>query len=61
MPAPVTVVLLAVTALVVVAAALCREVFVIRLRARRDLDRYLQWLVQHATGPVSVSRSLRPY
>ena len=61
MPAPVLVVLLAVTTLVVVTAALCREVLVLRARQRRDLDCYLRWLLQHATGPVNISRRLRPY
>jgi hypothetical protein len=60
MPAPFLVVLLAVTTLVVVTAALCREVLVLRAR-QRDLDCYLRWLLQHATGPVNVSRRLRPY
>lgn len=57
------VVLLAVTTLVLVAAALCREVLLIRGRERRDLDCYLQWLLEHATGPVkvSLSRPLRSY
>ena len=61
MPGAFLLVLLAVTALVVVAAALCREVLVIRFRARRDLDGYLQWLLKHATGPVNVNRPLRSY
>lgn len=61
MPAPFLVVLLAVTTLVLVAAALGREVLVLRARRRRDLDGYLRWLLQHATGPVNVSRPLRPY
>lgn len=53
MPAPLLVVLLAVTTLVVVAAGLCCEV--LALRARRDVERYLQWLLEHATGPVSLA------
>ena len=61
MPAPFLIVLLAVTTLVVVAAALCREVFVLRARQRRDLDCYLRWLLQHATGPVNLNRPLRSY
>jgi len=61
MQAPFLVVLLAVTTLVVVAAALCREVLVIRVRQRRDLDCYLQWLLEHATGPLRVKRTLRSY
>ena len=59
MPAPLLVVLLAVTTLVVVAAALCREVVV--LRGRRDIDQYLRWLLEHATGPVSLARPPRWY
>ena len=55
------VVLFAVAVLVVVAAALCRQVLVLRVRARRDLDCYLQWLLEHATGPVNVSRGLHSY
>jgi len=46
------VVLFAVTALVVVAAALGREVLALRGR-RDDLDLYLRWLMENATGPVS--------
>ena len=53
------VVLLAVTALVAVAGALCRAILVLRVRPRRDLECYLQWLLRHATGPVGVSRPLR--
>ena len=55
MAAHLPIVLLAFTALVVVATAL-GEVLVLRVRERRDLDGYLQWLLQHATGPVNVSR-----
>ena len=55
MPAPSFIVLLAVTALVVVAAALCREVLALR-GERRDVDRYLRWLLTHATGPLSLAR-----
>ena len=55
------VVLLAFTTLIVVAAALCREVVVLRSRKRRDLDRYLQWLLEDACGPIGLSRPLRWY
>ena len=55
MPVPSLVVLLAVTALVVVAAALCREALYVRA-ARRELDGYLRWLLEDTTGPVSLVR-----
>ena len=54
------VVLLAVTTLVVVAACLLRELVALR-GERRDLDRYLRWLLTDATGPVSLARPLRRY
>jgi hypothetical protein len=47
-------VLLAVATLFVVAAGLFRQVLVTRA-ARRELDRYLQWLLECAAGPVSVA------
>lgn len=53
MAAPI--VLLAVTALFVVVTALCREVLVLRARERRDLECYLQWLAEQATGPLTVA------
>jgi hypothetical protein len=46
-------VVLAVVVLLTVSAALCRQTTV-ALRARRDLDCYLRWLLDHATGPVSL-------
>lgn len=46
------VVVLAVLVLLTVSAALCRQT--VALRARRDLDCYLRWLLDHATGPVSL-------
>jgi hypothetical protein len=58
MPLPPFVVLLAVTVLVVVTTALCREVLVLR-SWRRDLDRYLRWLMEDATGPLSLARPPR--
>ena len=61
MPAPFPIVLLAVISLLVVTVALCREVLVLRVRERRDLDCYLQWLLQHASGPANVSRPLRSH
>jgi hypothetical protein len=45
-------VVLAVVVLLTVSAALCRQT--VALRARRDLDCYLRWLLDHATGPVSL-------
>jgi hypothetical protein len=56
---PFFVVLLAVSTLVVVATALYREVFA--LRGRRDVDQYLQWLMQNAIGPVRLARPPRSY
>jgi hypothetical protein len=53
MPAPSVVVLLAVTVLVTVATALGCEVLV--LRRRRDVDQYLQWLMESAVGPLTLS------
>lgn len=51
-------VVLAVVTILIVAVALMREV--LKLRAgRRELDGYLRWLLQEATGPLRVA-SLRP-
>ena len=52
MPPVSPVVVLAVLVLLTVSAALCRQT--LALRARRDLDCYLRWLLDHATGPVSL-------
>lgn len=46
--------LVALTTLVVVAAALCREI--LALRGRREVDQYLRWLMENATGPLGLSR-----
>jgi hypothetical protein len=59
MPDSPLVVLLAFTALVVVATALFREVSV--LRVRRDVDQYLQWLMADAVGPLSPAPPPRWY
>jgi hypothetical protein len=56
MPAATPVVILAVTAWFVVAAALCRQVLVLRA-GRRELDLYLRWLLEQTVGPVSLVRS----
>jgi hypothetical protein len=58
MHAPPLVVLVALVALALVTTALAREVLV--LRVRREMDRYLQWLTEHATGPLTVA-PLRRY
>ena len=52
MPPSSPVVVLAVLVLLTVSGALCRET--LALRARRELDCYLCWLLDHATGPVSL-------
>ena len=48
-------VLLAVVTLLLVSAALCRHVLVLRA-VRRELDGYLRWLLEDAAGPVSVAQ-----
>ena len=48
------IVFLAVFVLLVVAAGLVREVLVLRA-GRREIDRYLRWLLEDAAGPVSVA------
>lgn len=54
-PANAPFVALAVTAQLAVVAGLFRQVLVTRAE-RRELDDYLQWLLEHAAGPVSVAR-----
>jgi hypothetical protein len=60
MPDSSLLVVLAATALVIVATALLREVLVLR-SWRRELDQYLRWLMEDATGPLSLTRSPRWY
>ena len=59
MPPASPVVVLAVLVLLTVSAALCREALALRARRNfdcylRDLDCYLRWLLDHATGPVTL-------
>jgi hypothetical protein len=49
---------LAVTTLLVVGVALCRRVLVQRA-IRRDLNRYLRWLLDETAGPVDVRQPQR--
>ena len=58
MPAAQLAIFLAITTLLVVGVALCRHVLVQRA-IRRDLDRYLRWLLNETAGPVTVAQPQR--
>ena len=58
MPITALATLLALTTLLVVGAALCRHVAGVRA-TRRELDRYLRWLLDETAGPVSVAQPRR--
>ena len=58
MPAGQLAIFLAITTVLVVGVSLCRHVLVQRA-IRRDLNRYLRWLLDETAGPVNVRQPQR--